>query len=348
MKRLGFAFLSGLVLCGASVIGCSSAAESTGSNGNGSSGTGAGGGAAAGTGLGGVSGTGPIIIGGSGTGSTGGGGASGPEVCDGVDNDGDGKIDNVDAGQDGLCDCLLIGFLGSLVGDAAGGGEDAFKNWLVSKSSMPVDVIGATEPLTTERLSKLQVLVIGNLEERAVAGGFSADELAVFQDWVQTKGGGVISLAGYRNTNAHMGPTNQLLAFTGMQYDLTGYENAAARPEGIFKDLTTLNVAGSTNPILDQVSAIAAQAGYPILGDGTPVIAQAEPFRSQSYNLGMSKITSPDQTNGRVFLYFDEWITQQSLWVNRTDLQVARFWLDALLWVSPQITCQITIPPIIR
>ncbi len=29
-----------------------------------------------------------------------------PEVCDGIDNDGNGIIDDVDVGHDGVCDCL--------------------------------------------------------------------------------------------------------------------------------------------------------------------------------------------------------------------------------------------------
>jgi hypothetical protein len=33
---------------------------------------------------------------------------SGAEVCDGLDNDGDGIVDDVDAPQDGVCDCLNL------------------------------------------------------------------------------------------------------------------------------------------------------------------------------------------------------------------------------------------------
>ena len=35
------------------------------------------------------------------------------EVCDGVDNDGDGIVDNRDSERDGVCDCLAIANLGS-------------------------------------------------------------------------------------------------------------------------------------------------------------------------------------------------------------------------------------------
>ena len=36
------------------------------------------------------------------------------EVCDGVDNDGDGIIDNVDKEKDGVCDCLNIATIGAI------------------------------------------------------------------------------------------------------------------------------------------------------------------------------------------------------------------------------------------
>ena len=30
-----------------------------------------------------------------------------PETCDGIDNDGNGIVDDVDVGHDGVCDCLF-------------------------------------------------------------------------------------------------------------------------------------------------------------------------------------------------------------------------------------------------
>lgn len=35
-----------------------------------------------------------------------------PEICDGKDNNADGLVDNVDAGNDGVCDCLKVATLG--------------------------------------------------------------------------------------------------------------------------------------------------------------------------------------------------------------------------------------------
>jgi hypothetical protein len=67
---------------------------------------------------------------GTGTGDASGGGAGGirlnvggefsvggafngkPEVCDGVDNNGNGIVDDVDANSDGVCDCLNIATIG--------------------------------------------------------------------------------------------------------------------------------------------------------------------------------------------------------------------------------------------
>src|SRR5262245_32732688 len=53
-------------------------------------------------------------------------------VCDGIDNDGNGIIDDVDVGKDGICDCLRIATLG-LAGPWGQG--DVFAAWLDARSN---------------------------------------------------------------------------------------------------------------------------------------------------------------------------------------------------------------------
>jgi hypothetical protein len=83
---------------------------------------------------------------------------------------------------------------------------------------VPVAHIGARDPITADALKDLQVLVIGNLAERANSGGFSAAEVEALHQWV-TEGGGVMSLAGYTANENDMAPTAALLAPLGLGYD---------------------------------------------------------------------------------------------------------------------------------
>src|SRR5215471_12066654 len=67
-----------------------------------------------------------------GAGGTAAGGHSSTEICDGIDNDGNGIIDDVDVGHDGICDCLLIATLGV---PGTWGQGDVFAAWLSSRSN---------------------------------------------------------------------------------------------------------------------------------------------------------------------------------------------------------------------
>lgn len=83
-------------------------------------------------------------------------GSSDPrEVCDGVDNDGDGIIDNVDKNKDGVCDCLLIATLGVKGGSGQG---DVLAAWLTARSDTGATDL-ADQTLTPELLAKFQVIV---------------------------------------------------------------------------------------------------------------------------------------------------------------------------------------------
>src|SRR6186713_712007 len=84
-------------------------------------------------------------------------GSDTPEVCDGVDNDDNGIIDDVDVAGDGICDCLRIGTLGT-IGPWSNGGN-IFRDWLNERSSTPAVEIGHGA-LTAEVLSELDVLVL--------------------------------------------------------------------------------------------------------------------------------------------------------------------------------------------
>lgn len=231
--------------------------------------------------------------------------------CDDKDENDNGIVDDVDIGKDGLCDCIHIGFFGEIASDA---GQDtaSFDAWLIERSGqVPIKRLAADETLTAEWLASLQVLIIGGMQERAAAGGaFTAEEIAAFDDWVRNRGGGVMTLSGYTATSDDAQPTNELLANTGLGYDL-----GTVQEQGVIGEAAPpvwLNdIAAPDHPTVDQVTEIGVYYGYPVEGDGT-VILQGE-----GYDLAMAKQVG----NGRVFVFADEWITQDATWAGLSNGQ---------------------------
>ncbi len=228
-------------------------------------------------------------------------------VCDDMDNDGNGVIDDVDVGKDGLCDCIHIGFFGEVASDA-GDATGSFEAWLVARSGqIPIQHLDATEKLTPAWLASLQVLIVGGLRDRAAQAGageaFAADEIAAFDDWIQTRGGGAISLSGYTSNIDDARPVSELLQHTGLSYDLVSVSGAGVISEGAppvwLQDITTPD-----HPIVDGVSEIGVYYGYPVEGDGTAILS------GEGHVLGMAK----QWGTGRVFAFADEWITQDATW----------------------------------
>jgi len=220
-------------------------------------------------------------------------------ACDGIDENMNGIVDDVDKGKDGLCDCLHIGFLGELASDA-GNNTGAFETWLNARSDVPVKHVGARDTLTPEVLADLQVIVIGNLRQRG-SSGFSAAEIDAFSQWIQN-GGGVISLAGYTANPNDMIPTVALLQPTGLSYDYQG------RGPGVLgtgaPPVIVHGIAAPDHPTVAGIHALGVYNAYPVTGDGQVIV------REGTFNLAMAKEVGA----GHVYAFSDEWITQDLLW----------------------------------
>lgn len=274
-------------------------------------------------------------------GSAGGGGTGGgqgpgdTEVCDGVDNDHNGIVDDVDVGKDGVCDCLRVATLGFA---GAWGQGNVFSSWLDARS-----VSGATAlegaVLTSALLERFQVIIVqdvraGNAGQSGVGNGvgrsYSAEEVEALRQWVAA-GGGLMTLTGYADASERTN-VNALLAPLGLSYG----------PNGVLfggGGATAAVTHWGTHAIADGIMKVGVDNGYPVLGAGTAVAWEPAPGDA---DVGRAA----DFEKGRVFVWGDEWITYDSEWTQHADYQVERFWLNTLKWLTPVQQCQVEIPEI--
>jgi hypothetical protein len=334
MKRL----LLGCIAFGIVAVGCSSetgeethGVDSGEGGSGGSAATGSGGGGSAGTGTGGII----VGVGGGGTSGsgTGGSGATGngtPEVCDGTDNDANGVIDDVDAGGDGVCDCLNIGTLGH-IGPWSNGGN-IFATWLNARTPRGAVEL-ADQVLTPELLAPLNVIVSLHVHTEAVSNrdvtapahhAFDDSEVAAFSAWVRA-GGGVMTTIGYfGDESAEVVNVNRLLTSIGMGYSTTNFQ------------LSNFVDTWVPHPVTDGVRNIFTDNGVEPAGTGM-VVARGQADRAALEVLQVE--------GGRAVVWGDEWITYDSEWQDVEDQQVELFWLNILKWLSPPRVCQVPIPP---
>lgn len=286
------------------------------------------GGTFAGTGgtIGGVGGAGGDVGGASGVGA---GGIGDETMCNGIDDDNDGVIDDVDVGMDGVCDCLTVATIGAPGGAGQG---NVFNSWLDARSAAgSVDL--NTMPLTPALLAPFQVLVVQNVEGRV----FSADEIQAVQDWVRA-GGGLMTLIGYSGAN-EADSVNTLLSGFGVSYGTADVMQATCTPTPIpfvcGMRLSKAVVEWQTHPISTGVTQVGMDNGKPVLGNGT-IVATGE---------GNTLAMAVEADAGKVFVWGDEWITFDSDWSGRPEFQLELFWTNALKWLTPVTECQV--PPLV-
>lgn len=255
-----------------------------------------------------------------------------PEICDGLDNDSNGIIDDVDVGHDGVCDCLNIATIGH-IGPWSDGG-DIFATWLNERSPLGAVALG-DQVLTEDLLRPFQVIVVLHVDETEVTGNsgavapahhvFSDAEASAFQAWL-TSGGGVMTTIGYTpNESQEVLNVNRLLNPVGMGYSTTNV------------DLTGDITLWEPHPVTEGVSRIFTDNGVEPDGSVGTTLAQD--------TSGRVALQVAEVAAGRVVVWGDEWLTYDSEWTDLEDQQVELFWLNILSWLSPPEQCQVPIPP---
>jgi hypothetical protein len=240
------------------------------------------------------------------------------EVCDGLDNDGDGQADNIDVQHDGVCDCLAIATLG---GPGRVGSGSVFGAWLDQRSDKGAVRLGDAV-LTPELLRKYQVIVA---EDLSVNDAYSAAEIDALEAWIKA-GGGLLTLIGYAGPEERAN-ANAVLARFGMSYG----------PEQILQKSGAMTVPirnwFGPHPVVDGVMKVGVDNGYPVNGAGT-VFA-----REGNYDM----LRGMEVGSGHVLVYGDEWITYNSEWSQLGEYQVERLWLNMIKWLTVQRVCQVPV-----
>ena len=319
MKKLSHVLVLGAILSAAHLGACSGS-----EGGQGDTKTG---GSTSATGAGGAGGA---PSGGSGGAPSGAGGAGGdfnpstgssqgsPEVCDGIDNDGNGVADDVDVGNDGICDCLRVATLGK---PGQWGAGNVFTTWLNDRSDNGAVDLGDAV-LTKDLLSQYQVIVAQDLKD--IGRTYGSEEVAALKAWMEA-GGGLMTLIGYGDVT-ELTNVNTLVAPLGMAYGME-----AILP----KQGTTVPITEWTpHPTTAGVMVVGVDNGYPVTGDAEVIATKSGYVVARAKEVG----------SGHIYMWGDEWITYDSEWKDHPDYQVELFWLNVIKWLTPTTECQVAVP----
>lgn len=284
--------------------------------------------------------------------------------ADAGDSEADADVVACTDGDNCICQTLSVAVIGKpgVWGDAS---DTAFQSWLNSSSAGTARVDNyLTKPLLTPGfLEAYNVIVLAGLGDDSNNGPwwtFNASELSAFQDWIESKGGGVISLSGYSGDDNEINAKNSLLEFTGISYQK---ENTS--PPCVIKDNNNNLMCyrcgnpyqipdwNRTDPIVANlclgVTMVGMDGGHPISAPSDAHVAATTTKGSVTQNWLVGKLAG----KGRVLVFADEWITYTNQWAtssNQSDpscvgyqpqdlYQLSQFWYNMIRWTQSSASC---------
>ena len=283
-----------------------------------------------------------------------------------LDADVTSRVVGCDGGDGCVCPTLNVALVGK-PGVWGDGSQTAFQDWLKSSSAgtAKVDDYPAKPTFTADFLAGYNLIILAGLGDNTNTGPWwtsSASEVAAFQDWIENKGGGVISLSGYSNDANEGADKNALLAFSGISYGqdcisppcsiVDAQNNKMCYRCGNPYQLTEWN---RSDPVIANLSVgvtvIGIDGGRPILAPADAHVAATTTSASGVSNWLVGKITG----KGRVLVYADEWITYTDQWTGHSGqylsdpscegflpqelYQTAQFWYNMINWAQPASNC---------
>ena len=284
----------------------------------------------------------------------------------GVDAEVTSQVVGCDGGDGCICPTLKVAVVGT-PGEWGDMSDTAFQDWLNSNSAgtAKVDDYPAKPTFTADFLAGYNLIILAGLGDNSNNGPwwtFSASEVAAFQDWIENKGGGVISLSGYSNDNNEISAKNALLAFSGISYGqecisppcaiVDANNNKMCYRCGNPYQITEWN---RSDPVVAKLSLgvtmVGIDGGRPIRAPADAHVAAMTTNATSVKNWLVGKITG----NGRVLVYADEWITYTDQWdgndgqylndpsckgfLPQEQYQTAQFWYNMIHWSQPAANC---------
>ena len=226
------------------------------------------------------------------------------EVCDDLDNDCNGEIDDIDVGNDGIRDCLEI----LLIGAPGVNASSNFQLWLEEQGTAVTRIhdTGTPPALTSSDLSGFDVAILDYLVR-----AYTPEESAALSQWVRS-GRGLMSLNGF-DGSSDLARGNSLLIELGIEH-VMGLQS---------ETVTTFRA----HPLTTGLTSVSFHGGYRVgnlpSGEGSVVVAEIT-----AGPVGLALVRG----GGRAFVWGDEWVEFDSQW--QTLPEIKTFWINSLGWLS--------------
>lgn len=229
------------------------------------------------------------------------------QTCDGLDDDCNGFVDDIDEGGDGICDCLAI----ALVGTSGGLAASQFQQWLVDRGTSADRI---DPPLVDAAvLDAYDVIILDQLTRE-----YSAAEAAAFDTWVMA-GGGLMAMTGHTASpvSAQAWP-NGILGPMGLEYQgpLLNGPVTDFVPHPVTVGLSSVTFLGGFEVV----------ATLPGLSDVIARLPGTQPA-AQAQERGL----------GKVLVWGDEWIEYDSEWAALPE--ITQLWVNIFEWITPTDVC---------